>query len=121
MEGPATSSPNGESNDACAHQVSDIPFEWPSEAIVERASGYFRAVSDPPRLVLLARLLHGEACVTELAAEFDVSLPTVSQRLKALLQAGLIARRREGKHVYYSVADDHVVRLIGAAIEHASE
>jgi DNA-binding transcriptional ArsR family regulator len=55
----------------------------------------FAALADPTRRAILARLLGGEASVTELAAPFEMSLPAVSKHLKVLERAGLIARGRE--------------------------
>lgn len=56
----------------------------------------FAALADPTRRAILARLAQGEATVMELAEPFEVSQPTISQHLKVLEKAGLIARRVEG-------------------------
>ena len=58
----------------------------------DHLSTTFAALSDPTRRSILARLISGEASVTELAAPFDISLPAVSKHLKVLERAGLIAR-----------------------------
>lgn len=92
-----------------------------SEAAVERASRIFRALGDPSRLRLLAQLAGGEACVTEVAAAEGDELSTVSQRLRVLRNEGLVSRRRQGKHIVYGLADQHVVDLIFNALEHANE
>ena len=57
----------------------------------------FSALADPTRRAILARLTDGEATVTELAEPFEISLPAVSQHLKVLERAGLIARGREAQ------------------------
>ncbi|MCA9583167.1 MAG: helix-turn-helix transcriptional regulator [Myxococcales bacterium] len=88
---------------------------------VERAAALFRAAGDPARLVLLERLSHGECCVTELAELFGEGMSTVSQRLRLLRSERLVERRREGKHIYYSLADRHVAVLIQSALEHVAE
>ena len=56
----------------------------------------FSALADPTRRAILARLAQGEATVTELAQPFEISQPAISQHLKILEQAGLIARRVDG-------------------------
>lgn len=89
--------------------------------VLERAATLFRAVGEPARLWLLERLSHGERCVTDLAAESGDHLSTVSQRLRVLRSEGLVRRRREGKHYFYTLADDHVKELIESAIDHARE
>lgn len=81
----------------------------------------FRALGDPARLRLLARLARGEVCVSDLAELEDDNLTTVSARLKTLYAVRLVKRRREAKHIYYALSDDHVLQLVESAIEHAAE
>jgi DNA-binding transcriptional ArsR family regulator len=63
----------------------------------DQLSSTFAALADPTRRAILARLISGEASVTELAAPFDMSMPAVSKHLKVLQRAGLIARSREAQ------------------------
>ena len=63
----------------------------------DRLSMTFAALADPTRRAILARLIAGEASVTELAEPFDMSLPAISKHLKVLERAGLIARGREAQ------------------------
>lgn len=63
----------------------------------DRLSETFRALADPTRRAILARLASGEASVTELAAPFAVSMPAISKHLKVLERAGLISRGREAQ------------------------
>jgi ArsR family transcriptional regulator len=93
----------------------------PDRAELEQASAMFRALGDPARLRLLARLASGEVCVTELAELENEKLTTVSARLKTLHDVRLVKRRREAKHIYYSLSDTHVLRLVESAVEHAAE
>lgn len=60
-------------------------------------SSTFAALADPTRRAILARLISGEASVTDLAEPFDISMPAVSKHLKVLERAGLIARGREAQ------------------------
>ncbi len=60
-------------------------------------SSTFSALADPTRRAILARLVSGEASVTELAEPFEISLPAISKHLKVLERAGLIARSREAQ------------------------
>ena len=86
-----------------------------------RASRIFRALGDPPRLRLMALLAKGEACVTEVSEAEGEEISTISQRLRVLRNEGLVSRRRQGKHIVYGLADQHVADLIFNALEHASE
>jgi len=63
----------------------------------DRLSSTFAALADPTRRAILARLISGEASVTDLAEPFDISMPAVSKHLKVLERAGLIARGREAQ------------------------
>lgn len=102
------------------HQHPPRPAEPPDVALLERTAELLRALADPLRLKLVLTLAHGEACVSELVDSQDAGLSTVSQRLKLLRQVGLVSRRREGKHIYYQLADTHVRELIDNALAHAA-
>jgi DNA-binding transcriptional ArsR family regulator len=93
----------------------------PDGAELEDASAMFRALGDPFRLRLLARLAGGEVCVSELAELEGDKLTTVSARLKLLHAVRLVKRRREAKHIFYALSDGHVLQLVKSAMEHAAE
>lgn len=63
----------------------------------DQLSATFFALADPTRRAILARLMNGEASVTELSEPFDMSMPAISKHLKVLERAGLIARGREAQ------------------------
>ena len=86
-----------------------------------RAAAIYHAAGDVARLKLLERLSDGEWCVSELASLAGANMSTVSQQLRLLRAEHLVTRRREGSHLYYSLADDHVRAIILAALEHANE
>jgi ArsR family transcriptional regulator len=92
-----------------------------NDAAFERAAALFRAAGDASRLRLLHRLAAGEQCVSELAEASDTKLSTLSQQLRVLRNERIVKRRREGKHIYYSLTDNHVRELIQAALDHAGE
>ena len=91
------------------------------EKTLARAAGFFRAAGEVARLRLLSHLLDGEWCVSELAGALGEGMSTISQRLRILRSEGLVERRREGKHVYYMLADSHVASLLESALAHAAE
>ena len=93
----------------------------PSKLELARAAGIFRALGDGERLGLLAQLQSGAACVSELAATFGAEISTVSQRLRVLRSEGLVRRTRRGKHIDYSLADEHVALLVANALAHARD
>ena len=104
------------------HHHSDVRRLPPmSDEALERAARLFRALGDVPRLRLLAILAQAEVCVSELAEGEGDQMSTISQRLRVLRSENLLSRRREGKHVLYTLADQHIVDLVFNALAHASE
>ncbi len=81
----------------------------------------FKVFSDPTRLRILSALTRGELCVCDIGAVLDASQSAVSHQLALLRSAGLVAFRREGKTLYYRLADSHVGLLLEMGLEHASE
>jgi ArsR family transcriptional regulator len=71
----------------------------------------FRAIGEPMRIRLLDQLRDRDATVGELADALDASPQNVSKHLALLADAGILARRKQGNHVYYSIADDTVFEL----------
>ena len=92
-----------------------------SDEAFKSAATIFHAAGDVARLKLLERLSDGEWCVSELASLAGANMSTVSQQLRVLRAEHLVTRRREGSHLYYSLADEHVRTIILAALEHANE
>ena len=78
----------------------------------DAACRLLKTLSNPDRLLLLCRLSQGEACVGELESELGIAQPTLSQQLGVLRGEGLVEARREGKNVYYSLADARVERML---------
>jgi len=103
------------------HVERPAPKATVSEEAFSRAAALFRVMGDVGRLKLLARLADREWCVTELAEAAGVGLSTVSQQLRLLRAEHIVERRRTGKHIFYSLADRHIIELIANALEHAVE
>jgi DNA-binding transcriptional ArsR family regulator len=76
------------------------------------ASEFLKALSHETRLLILCLLVSGERSVTDLENALALRQPTVSQQLARLRLDGLVTTRREGKTVYYSIADDDIKRVI---------
>ncbi len=90
-----------------------------SPAAIARAVRLFKALGDEARLRTLEMLMEREACVSELAEASGEQVSTVSHRLRLLSTEGLVERRRQGRHIYYSLADSHVIELVRNALDHA--
>jgi DNA-binding transcriptional ArsR family regulator len=84
---------------------------------VHRASGFLKALSNEKRLLLLCLMSDRERSVTELETLLALRQPTVSQQLARLRNEGLVAPRRDGKVIYYSISSEEVRRMIGVLYE----
>lgn len=76
------------------------------------ATGMLRLLANEDRLLLLCQLTQGERCVSELEELLQIRQPTLSQQLGVLRTEGVVATRREGKNIYYSIADERVEQLL---------
>ena len=91
------------------------------EEIFLDMSETFKATADKTRLKILYALSKQELCVCDLSAVVDMSISLVSHQLRILRNKKLVKFRKEGKSVYYSLDDDHVVQLIKMAYDHVTE
>lgn len=81
----------------------------------------FKILGAPTRVKILHALSQKELCVCDLAALLGMTHSAVSHQLRVLRNSNLVKFRREGKIVYYSLADEHVKKLIKMGVEHARE
>ena len=79
---------------------------------------YFRVLGEPSRVRLLHCLLDSELCVCDIAVLSNLSVAATSQHLRILRNLDLVKRRREGKIMWYSLADDHIRTLLHVTHEH---
>ena len=106
----------------CDHEhVADATSSIASAPQLDAAAMICHALSDPSRLRLLLRLVPGERCVSELVHHEQAKWSSISARLQTLHAARLVTRRREAKHVFYALADDHVRALLHNILAHAAE
>jgi DNA-binding transcriptional ArsR family regulator len=94
-------------------------FDMPAPDDVRRAADALRMLADPTRLNILWALMQGETSVACLADLAGTSPTAVSQHLSKLRLAGLVANRREGTFIYYTLADHHIGELVRQALSHA--
>jgi DNA-binding transcriptional ArsR family regulator len=87
-----------------------LPHPLP-DPLVELIARRFRVIGEPMRIRLLDRLRDDEATVHELTHALGASQQNVSKHLQVLLEAGIVGRRKQGTHAYYSIADEGVLAL----------
>ena len=83
----------------------------------KRAAEFLKALSHESRLLILCMLAEGEKSVTEIERALELRQPTVSQQLARLRADGLVATRRDGKAIYYSLASEEARIILGAVYE----
>ena len=81
----------------------------------------FKVFADSSRIRILYALLEKESCVNDLADSLDMTQSAVSHQLKILKLSKLVRNRREGKQVFYCLADDHVSTILAMGREHLEE
>ena len=107
------------SSDVRGAQESFSHDDPPEGKQLSTAASVFNMLADPTRLHLLWILCQGEADVTTLAMNTEASRTSISQHLAKLRLAGLVATRRESRHVVYSMPDGHLRRLVSEALNYA--
>lgn len=88
------------------------------QSTANRLSEVFKALSDPNRLRLISLLLENEVCVHTLEATLGMTQSAISHQLRHLRQLNLVRFRKEGRHVYYALDDDHVRDLFKQGLLH---
>ena len=78
-----------------------------------QAVGVLKLLANEDRLLLLCQLSQGEMCVSDLESRLGIRQPTLSQQLGVLRNQGLVETRRDGKNIYYSVANAEVLEILG--------
>ena len=92
-----------------------------SDRMMEVVAARFRALGEPLRLRILQVLEEGEAPVGEIAERLEANQSNVSRHLQNLHDAGLVARRREGSNIFYSMSDPTVLKICRLVCERAEE
>ena len=106
-----------------AHEdvVEKVRQELPGEDTLYDLTELFRIFGDSTRVRILYVLFEAEMCVCDIAALLGMTQSAISHQLRALKNVRLVKSRREGKTVFYSLADDHVKIIINQGLEHVRE
>lgn len=109
----------------CKHNHSEllerVTNDLPNEKCLGELADLFKLFGDPTRIKILYSLFESEMCVCAISEMLNMSQSAISHQLKVLRDGNLIANRREGKTIYYFLADDHVRTIIGQGYEHITE
>lgn len=89
-----------------------------SEETALRLTEMLKSLADPTRAQILSLLLRQPLCVTEMTLALGMSQPAISHHLRVLRQNRLVRARKQGKHVMYSLYDEHVEQLFEQILAH---
>lgn len=101
--------------------VAEVAGKMLSESVFSDAATFFKVMGDGTRFKILWALDKRELCVCDLASLLGMSRSAVSHQLARLRENKLVTNRREGKNVFYTIADDHVHTMLVSCVEHALE
>ena len=103
------------------HTVREVQEKLQPKDVYLDLAALLKMFGDGTRVQILHALEQSEMCVCDLAVLLGITKSAVSHQLKALRLANLVKFRRDGQTVYYSLADDHVKKILDIGLEHVSE
>lgn len=98
-----------------------VQQNMPEEDVLYNLTELFRIFGDSTRIRILYALFESEMCVCDIAELLGMTQSAISHQLRALKNARLVKSRRDGKTVYYYLADDHVKTIIHQGLDHVTE
>lgn len=101
--------------------IEKIRENMPDEDTLIDLSELFKVFGDSTRIKILTALSCGELCVCDIGAAVGMTSSAISHQLRILKNARLVSFRRDGKTIFYSLADDHVGTMLSQGIEHINE
>jgi ArsR family transcriptional regulator len=104
-----------------AEVVDAVKKKMPEDNDLYDVSDFFKVLGDSTRSKIIWALDEHEMCVCDLAVLLGMTKSAISHQLRALREANLVVNRRDGKNVFYSLADDHVKQIFEKGLEHIRE
>ena len=101
--------------------IARVRAEMPAEEALYDLAELYKVFGDSTRIKILYVLFEAEVCVCDLAQCLNMTVSAISHQLRVLKQSRLVKSRREGKTVFYSLADEHVRTILGQGMEHIEE
>lgn len=107
----------------CVHNdvVSNVHADMPEDELLYDLAELYKVFGDTTRIRILYALFEAEMCVCDIAQLLGMTQSAISHQLRVLKQSKLVRFRREGKTVYYALADEHVRTMIDMGMEHLGE
>jgi ArsR family transcriptional regulator len=107
----------------CVHQdvVARVAKTLKPESTLQRLGEFYKVLGDPTRLKILTALAQDELCVCDIACLTGMSESAISHQLRLLRTTRLVTYRKQGRIVFYSLADQHVSDIITQGLNHVEE
>ena len=114
---------NEETEQSCINikKVEKIKKTLISEDTIFDMAEFFKVFGDATRLKILSVLLCSEMCVYDIATLLGMSQSAISHQLRVLKQMDLVKNRRDGKTIFYALADDHIITILNQGLNHIEE
>jgi len=104
-----------------AERIDHAHLTLPETEELFALADFYKVFGDSTRIRILYALIDTELCVCDIAALLEMTVSAISHQLRILKQARLVKYRRDGKTVYYSLADAHIHSILDAGTEHIRE
>ena len=101
--------------------VKRVKATFPKDEMIFDLADFYKIFGDTTRVKILYALDKSELCVCDISALLAMSVSAVSHQLRTLRESNLVRTKRQGKVIYYSLADDHVKSILECGIDHISE
>ena len=95
--------------------------DMPNDVLICDIADLFKVFGDTTRMKILFALFKSEMSVNAISDMLDMQQSAISHQLRVLKQARLVSSRRDGKTIYYSLADDHIATILSTGIDHIEE
>lgn len=101
--------------------VEKVNAQMPEEDDLDDLAEFFKVFGDTTRIKMLYVLLCSEMCVCDIAQILNMTQSAISHQLRILKQMDLVKSRRDGKTIFYSLADDHIATILSQGMNHIQE
>lgn len=101
--------------------IEKVNQQMPEEDVLYDLADFFKVFADSTRIKILYVLMCSEMCVCDLAQILNMNQSAISHQLRTLKQMDLVRNRREGKTVFYSLADGHIKTILSQGMDHIKE
>ena len=98
--------------------IAEITNKIPIDYEIEKLCSWFKIIGDKTRMKILWTLINSEMCVCDICVLLNMTKSAISHQLKVLKDYNMLKSRKQGKHIYYSLDDNHVKEIINIAYSH---